>query len=157
MGRPLSAGISVKAADDPRAYQREWYRKHRATSPERRARALEAAKAAYWRSIQDPSSWPKRAWMTARRRAAEAGLAFDIEPADLVIPDTCPALGVSFVMRGRNHPFNPSVDRKDPRLGYVKGNVAVITRRANTMKSNSVSPDEMRRIATYMERSGLDG
>ena len=77
-------------------------------------------------------------WRLARRRARERELAFDIEPADIVIPATCPLLGIE-LLRSKEYAKDnsPSLDRRDPRYGYVKGNVWVISYRANRMKSDA--------------------
>lgn len=50
----------------------------------------------------------------------------------------CPLLEVPFVAGEKgNYEYTPSLDRIDPNKGYVKGNVWVITKRANTMKNNA--------------------
>lgn len=51
-----------------------------------------------------------------------------------------------FVGQGGHHPCSPSLDRRDPALGYVPGNVWVISNRANTMK-NDARPDELIKFA----------
>ena len=45
--------------------------------------------------------------------------------------------------------YSPSLDRIDPNKGYVKGNVQVISRLANIMKSNA-SPEELRAFANWV-------
>lgn len=71
-----------------------------------------------------------------RKRAKKRGLEFNIEYADLVVPEVCPIFGVPFVYKATmdNYDFAPSVDRIDSSKGYVKGNVQVISRLANCMK-----------------------
>ena len=44
----------------------------------------------------------------------------------------------------------PSLDRFVPNLGYVKGNIRVISFRANRLKSDATI-DEMRQVLAYME------
>ena len=74
-------------------------------------------------------------------RAAEKGLKFDITHKDLVIPEVCPILKIPLELqlgKGRGlHPNSPSVDRINPKLGYIKGNVRVISARANLLKSDA--------------------
>jgi hypothetical protein len=64
----------------------------------------------------------------------------------------CPALGVPLVF-GRRSPNNPSLDRIKPELGYVKGNIAVISRRANAIKQDATA-DELFRVAAWAKRAG---
>ena len=57
------------------------------------------------------------------------------------IPEVCPVLGIP-VNRGGvgkkgGRPDSPSMDRIDPTKGYIKGNVRVISNRANTLKCNA--------------------
>ena len=44
------------------------------------------------------------------------------------------------------HPFSPSIDRKDNDKGYVKGNVWIVSHKANTMKSYG-NAEELAKIA----------
>lgn len=87
----------------------------------------------------------------ARKRSAALSLPFDIEPDDIFIPETCPVLGV-LLMKGGDRDRTPSLDRFVPNLGYVKGNIRVISFRANRLKSDATI-DEMRQVLAYMEGS----
>jgi hypothetical protein len=61
----------------------------------------------------------------------------------------CPVLGMKMVWTGtRNGQNNPSLDRKVPDLGYVKGNVAWISYRANQIK-NDATIEELEKIIDY--------
>lgn len=76
----------------------------------------------------------------AKKRAKSSGIPFSLEIEDIVIPETCPVFGFPLVKNlGGNGPSNlsPSLDRIIPELGYVKGNVQVISYLANKMKSNA--------------------
>ena len=79
-----------------------------------------------------------RMLMAARQRAKNQGLEFNLTIDDIVIPDKCPLSEVPFVAGEKgNYEYTPSLDRIDPAKGYIKGNVWVITKRANTMKNNA--------------------
>lgn len=75
---------------------------------------------------------------SARQRAKKKGIDFSIDAVDVVIPFICPLLGIPlFKIEGQITPNSPSIDRIDPNKGYVKGNVWVISHRANTIKSDA--------------------
>ncbi|EHU5134485.1 TPA: hypothetical protein NKR24_002438 [Vibrio parahaemolyticus] len=73
----------------------------------------------------------------ARRRAKRKGLECNITVEDISIPKSCPLLGVDFEFGDDGHLnlHSPSLDRIDNSKGYIKGNVAVISVRANRIKS----------------------
>lgn len=73
-------------------------------------------------------------WRSAYDRAERKGIPFSITVEDVLVPEVCPVLGVPFEF---DTPFAPTLDRIKPELGYVPGNVQVISRRANTMKSDA--------------------
>lgn len=77
-------------------------------------------------------------WNAARQRAKRDGLRFSIERSDVVIPETCPLLAIPIKRGGgRLNPTSPSLDRINNDLGYVPGNVWVISWHANRIKSNA--------------------
>ncbi len=85
----------------------------------------------------------------ARRRAIELGIPFTISFKDITIPSHCPILGIEFKVQD-DREYRPSLDRIIPSLGYVPGNIAIISMRANRIKSDG-SAEEHRKIAEYME------
>lgn len=87
--------------------------------------------------------------VTARMRAKRDGVPFDLTKEDIIIPDICPVLGIPLKVGDRkSHDNAPSLDKKIPSLGYVKGNVAVISYRANRIK-NDATPEELEKVLTY--------
>lgn len=85
-----------------------------------------------------------------KKRALNKGLPFDLELEDIANPGICPVLGISMERGTRLDSHNsPSVDRIAPSLGYVKGNVQVISKKANTMKLDA-TPEELRMFAKWV-------
>lgn len=88
---------------------------------------------------------------------------FTITAADLgELPDTCPVLGIPLYFGdGVVGPNSPTIDRIDPALGYVPGNVMVISHRANTIKHNATIEEielvlaHMKRLQTEVCRQGV--
>lgn len=86
----------------------------------------------------------------AKIRARKFDLPFDLVLSDIVIPEVCPVLGIPLKRRfGGRLPNSPSLDRMKPELGYVKGNVAIISWRANHIK-NDARPEELRAVAEWV-------
>lgn len=86
----------------------------------------------------------------ARSRAKRKGMECSITVEDIKIPATCPALGIPLVRgSGRMTDNSPALDRIDPSRGYVKGNVQVISNRANRIKTDA-TPAEVEAVAQWM-------
>ena len=102
--------------------------------------------------VRESSDVPRRMFYRVKSRAKKAGIAFDLEVSDIVIPAVCPVLGIVLTPHeGKGyHPSSPSLDRIKPRLGYIKGNVRVISNRANLLK-NDASAEELRRVLADLE------
>lgn len=67
-----------------------------------------------------------------QRSARNRGLKFNLTLEDFYIPEVCPILGVPFNYDIVN--LCPSVDRLDNTMGYVKGNICIMSTLANRMK-----------------------
>lgn len=88
-----------------------------------------------------------RMYHNACRRAKELQIPFDITYKDIHIPEYCPVLG--FKLTSDNRETNPSLDRVVPELGYTKGNIQVISMRANRLKQDA-SIEELKKILAYI-------
>jgi hypothetical protein len=87
----------------------------------------------------------------AKIRAKERGIPFDLSTADIEIPDVCPVLKIPLShKRSDGWETFPSLDRIKPELGYVRGNVIVVSMLANTIKS-SATPAQVRAVADFYE------
>jgi len=80
----------------------------------------------------------------ARARAIRENVPFDLVLQDLeaIATDECPIFHTPFVWgasglgKGKTRPDSPTLDRILPERGYVKGNVAFLSYRANRIKDN---------------------
>lgn len=96
----------------------------------------------------DPAGYLYR---TAKARAARKGVEFTIEQSDIVVPDLCPVFKLPFVYSdGASNDMSPSLDRKKNSLGYIPGNVVVISHKANRIKNNATL-EEIQRMIRYLE------
>jgi hypothetical protein len=90
-------------------------------------------------------------WRHAKYRANKKGIPFDITEQDIIIPEICPVLGILIMRNANRNSWNsPSLDRIIPEKGYVRGNIRVISWRANTIKSYG-NAEEHRKIAEYID------
>jgi len=113
----------------------------------------------------------KKWFMKKKFNAKKAGIEFTIEPEDIPgvkiewyntrkqgsrdtwraieYPKVCPVLKVEldWGMNGRQ-PNSPSLDRVNPKLGYIPGNVMILSMLANAMKQNA-TPEQKRTEARY--------
>ena len=88
---------------------------------------------------------PKKLWAfdalaNAKMRAKRAGVPCTLTLLDVmgIVVDTCPLLGLPIVYAQPKLSDNsPTLDKKIPRKGYVQHNIAVISHRANRLKSDS--------------------
>lgn len=90
----------------------------------------------------------------AKCRAKRIRVPFSISIKDIVIPEYCPVIGVRLEVFHKDNA--PSLDRIVPALGYVSGNVVVMSRRANRIKNDSTK-NELKSLIKYLESIEQDG
>lgn len=136
-----AAQISRYRRSDKRKLQRqEYYRKN--------IDKIYKVQSAY---RETPGYYVRRMVQQCRRRAKLLNLPFDLTENDIVIPAVCPVLGMPIQFnRGALRDNSISIDRLIPGAGYVRGNVAIISKRANTIKSNATAA-ELRAVAAWLE------
>lgn len=80
-----------------------------------------------------------RMWYRAKKSSSSRKLSFNLLVEDIIIPLNCPYLGVELLTDPNqlNSPNYFSIDRIDSTKGYIKGNIQIISRLANTMKNNA--------------------
>lgn len=89
-----------------------------------------------------------------KSEAVRRGIEFAITWEDVDWPTHCPIFGTElnyFSDSSCDRLLAPSIDRIDPKKGYVPGNVAVISYRANRIK-NDGSAEDHRKIAEYIDK-----
>jgi hypothetical protein len=88
-----------------------------------------------WRRKSGHDRW---LWNICKARATRNGVDFNIEIGDIIIPKRCPVLGLPLKMNsGTPRDDSATIDRINPNKGYIKGNIVVISHRANKIKSNA--------------------
>lgn len=114
-------------------YMREWYRSRHKTGDD-------IVKNRKYRMIS-----------SAKKRAKRDNLDFNISIDDISIPDVCPALNIKISLTNEHiADDSPTLDKIDPLLGYVKGNVTVISCKANRIKTNA-NAEEIRMVANWLD------
>lgn len=90
-------------------------------------------------------------WYAAKRRAEAKNLPFDITLEDIIIPDVCPLLGTTLNRDYEgDRQDSPSLDKVVPSKGYVKGNIRVISDKANRMKQD-ITLEFAKTLIKYIE------
>lgn len=129
-----------------------------------RPEAIERAKA--WRRLPDvqardrqrsqigSGTWVYFMLAGAKHRAKRRQLPFDSNAVRELLaapPPCCPVFKTPFVS-GKEHMTrnSPTLDRIVPALGYVRGNIALICARANSIK-NDATAAELRAVADWLD------
>lgn len=97
---------------------------------------------------------PKLAmWRSAKARAKKQNVPFSITLDDIIIPEYCPILGIKIISGIGNSTNNsPTLDKIIPKLGYVRGNIKVISWRANALKRDG-TVEEFENIIRYIKEN----
>lgn len=141
--RRLKSGRTSLCKPCASDYANDWHRANREHHNQ---------KMTSWRRAQRHTNPEKFLLTSARRRARETNRPFALKLSDMVMPEICPALKKPLTFgTGKCHPFSPSVDSIRPELGYVPGNIAVISLKANSIKQNA-TPEELRQVADWLEK-----
>jgi hypothetical protein len=90
---------------------------------------------------------PKKCLLySAQLNARQKNLECTITEDDIEIPTTCPLLGcvLTNIQGAGRQATNMSIDRIDPSMGYIKGNIQIISDKANRMKQNATKEELVR-------------
>jgi hypothetical protein len=133
--RPI--GLSSSCRECKGKHKSARYRKVRVTDPEQ--------------------SWTKRAFGWAKARAKKKGLQFtlvlqDVQAALAEVLGYCPYCDVAlhFQRTIQTRRDSPTLDRLNPKLGYVAANITVCCYRCNATK-NDADVVELRKLADRIE------
>lgn len=132
------------------------YAKRRDFSGERNPRAQKSARISGGDYVPSSSVWYKRA-SGIFYAAKKQGVLVDFVNVSSfaayvrsIAPSKCPVFDQPFIERGRGFSmWAPSIDKIDPKKGYVKGNIQVISMLANCMKRDA-SPEQLVAFARWV-------
>ncbi len=89
---------------------------------------------------------------SAKERAKQYKIPFNITEEDIKIPSHCPVLGIKLLL---NHKAakgdSPSLDRIIPLKGYVVDNIIVISQKANQIK-NCATVAELKQVYEFFNK-----
>jgi hypothetical protein len=146
--------VPYKDPEKKAAYHKDYEKNKRKETEKRLAQRAEWMKDNRDQQLQNQRDWAARQsdeyrmWNRSKSRAKANDIKFEIEIEDVIIPEFCPYLGIKLEKgTGVKCDASPSLDRIVPALGYVKGNVEVISYLANVMK-NSSTPEQLRTFCT---------
>lgn len=135
---------------------RPTYAKRRDITGEKNPRARKSKKNSDGIYVPSSSVWYKRAsgvFYAAKNNNVPLEFKTVAQLAAYVLtvkPARCPVFGKPFIERGEGFSnWSPSIDKIDPRKGYVKGNIQVISMLANCMKRNA-TPKQLKQFARWV-------
>lgn len=136
-----------------RDHLREYQRYYREVNPEKIKQMKDnwktenpQAYSLYTRRHRAKLTPEERMYRNSKSGAKKRGIEFSIELEDIIIPNCCPITNQVFSNEDRAN--WPSLDRIDNTKGYVKGNVRVISMKANTNKGN-LTLEEIKNLYLY--------
>jgi hypothetical protein len=107
-------------------------------------------------SLEDLRKWrsenlKKYLLQRAKYRASQKKIDFNLEVNDLEIPEHCPVFNTKLEVNGDKW-SSPSIDRIDNNQGYIKGNIRVISYRANILRHTG-SLSEFEQLVKYLKEN----
>ena len=124
-----------------------------------------------YRSKLKPNNYFKRLYKqlhNVKRRAIRENIPYDLDIEYFIdkdpkpdgqktgYPDYCPILGIKLELNNKTTADNsPSFDKVLPERGYVKGNVQIISYKANRLKSN-MSIEDFKKFIEYIENNTVE-
>jgi hypothetical protein len=99
-----------------------------------------------WKKV----SLDKKIYHRLKSRSKLKNLEFNLELSDIIIPNKCPVFNIPFIYGDKNWTY--SVDRIDNSKGYIKGNIIIISNRANRLKGD-FSIEELKTMVNYLSNN----
>jgi len=100
-------------------------------------------------------AWSHSKWLyhIARARARRKNIEWGLEISDIIVPRKCPVLGIKLAMNSVMPKDNSAtIDRINPKIGYIKSNVSVISNLANKIKSNATA-EEIKKTYQWLKKN----
>jgi hypothetical protein len=133
-----SKAYHLKNKDRNNAQSKDYYYKHKDSIESKRIQ----------KHIDNPGH---RLFYSAKHRAKKRGLHFDLEFSDVIVPEYCPVFNLKLTPSTTgNNDSSPTLDRLDSTLGYIKGNVNVISMKANRTK-NDATIEELTTLVAWLK------
>lgn len=109
----------------------------------------------YHRRKADPRNIKAFLLRHAKARAVQKNIPFDLTEDDIYLPEVCPVFKIPFNKSNRREGY--SLDRIIPALGYIKGNIQVISQLANAMKWDSTREERLTFANWILSSEGGNG
>lgn len=126
---------------------RDRYTKEKRRNPKKEQRSKQASQTTFAKRLS-PKNNIKHLIANIKVKCRRENIPFNISIDDFDdFPVHCPDLNVELIYGniGKASPQSATIDKIIPKLGYICGNVRIISYRANTMKQNA-SLEEMKTI-----------
>jgi hypothetical protein len=157
--KPLSAFFNSRTHHNRRC--RDCTNKANRASYRRNKATIRIAQRSYEQRVQeraragDKLLHAKSLLAACRTRSRRLKIPCTITPADIPVPEFCPVFGVPLVLNRGCMAYNSAtVDRIDPSLGYVPGNVIVVSSKANAIKHNATAA-EILKVGMFYAQIGV--
>lgn len=147
---PKTAEQKLAIKEYNRRYQKEYYQ-NKKEDPTYKANNIKWTRK--W-NLEHPQQY---ILSRCKASAKKLGLEFNLILDDIIIPELCPVFGLKLehhIGKGKRHDNTISIDRVDNLKGYIKGNIAIISWKANKLKNNASIAD-LENIIIYMKSYGL--
>lgn len=86
-----------------------------------------------------------------KSRCKQRNLSFDLDEQDIIIPQFCPILGIPLKFNSSLQDDSVSVDRIDPKQGYIRGNIMIMSMRANRIKTDATI-EELEKVLHFLKQ-----